>query len=181
MSIETKEELVSKNNFWNKLGQKKFDLYYYDAHFQRCIKINRIFKIIISVGTIIPSAIFMNWYELEYVRTICFFAILALQLLNAFFENLPFERRRAQLVDISREINEVYNDMERDWFKIVKGELELNEIDEKLFLHIKKCDNIYLHYFKEDALPKIPKLKVIAQEQADEYMKILIGENYADN
>lgn len=164
---------VSQENFWNKLGQKKYDLFYYAEYFKRCVFLCRLFKSIVSIGTVVITAIFMNWYNIEWVKTLCLIVIIILQGVNAFSECLPFEKRKSEIFNIEKETSSIYIEMENDWIKIKKGEMNENDIDELLLEYIKRYEEVYNHYFKDDALPHNRKIDATAKQETDKYMNNL--------
>ena len=96
-----------------------------------------------------------------------------MQGVNAFSECLPFEKRKSEIFNIEKETSSIYIEMENDWIKIKKGEMNENEIDELLLEYIKRYEEVYNHYFKDDALPHNHKIDAKAKQETDKYMNNL--------
>lgn len=164
---------ISQENFWNKLGQKKFDLFYYAEYFKRCVFLCRLLKSIVSIGTVIITAIFMNWFNIELVKKLCLIVVIILQGVNAFSECFPFEKRKSEIFNIEKEISSIYIEMEKDWIRIKKGKINEDEIDRLLLEYAKRYEEVDNHFFNDDALPYNHKIEVKAKQETDKYMNNL--------
>lgn len=159
------------NAFWNKLQQFKFDLYYYDEHFKRCIIVARTIKYFIIAATILATGAWMNWNSITGICVACAIMILLLQTASAVSELLPFEKRKLELRELSAELEPLYIDMEADWRKVQASEVTNEDIRALMQSYALKQANISKHYFKDDALPQKEKLWANADNLTEEYFK----------
>lgn len=173
--IEYKTEITVDetlyNAFWNKLQQFKFDLYYYDEHFKRCIFISRTIKYSIIVATALATGAWMSWNSITGICVTCAIAIWLLQAISAVLEWLPFEKRKLELRELSIELEPLYIDMEADWRRVQALEVTNEDVRVLIQSYALKQANISKHYFKDDALPQIEKLWANADDLTEEYFK----------
>ena len=162
------------NAFWNKLQQFKFDLFYYDEHFKRCIFVSRAIKYSIIGATTLATGAWMSWNSITGICIACAIMILLLQAASAVSELLPFEKRKLELRELSAELEALYIDMEADWRKVQALEVTNENIRALMQSYASKQANINKHYFKDDALPQIEKLRVNADNLTEEYFKHFI-------
>lgn len=159
------------NAFWHKLQQFKFDLYYYDEHFKRCIFVSRTIKYSIIAATTLATGAWMNWNSMPGICVACAIMILLLQAASAVSELLPFEKRKLELRELSTELEPLYIDMEADWRKVQALEVTNEDIRALMQSYALKQANISKHYFKDDALPQKEKLWANADNLTEEYFK----------
>jgi len=159
------------NAFWNKLQQFKFDLYYYDEHFKRCITVSRTIKFSIIAATTLVTGAWMSWNSITGICVACAILIWLLQAASAVSELLPFEKRKLELRELSTELEPLYIDMETDWRKVQALEVTNEDIRILMQSYASKQVNINKHYFKDDALPQIEKLRTNADNLTEEYFK----------
>ena len=163
----------SQELFWAKLGQLKFDLIFYCKHFSYCVVFLRWLRIGTAVLTVFATGAWMQWKEYTHVSTICFLIILVLQGLNAGAEFLPFDSRKHELRELINMLEPILNEMERDWSRIFKGELAVEEIEEKTYIYQNRRLQIGKNYFKNDSIPRWTKLVEKAKKETDDYMSAL--------
>ena len=161
--------LISQEDFWSKLSNLKYDMYYYDLYFARCISILRACKFITVGGTAIAT---MVWRELDQsilFSSICPYIILILQILSVIKDLLPYESQKNELRELADELRPIYVNMEREWQKIAIGAYSQQEIIEKSIEYSNEIENVRKHYFKNDTLPKIDKLSQKAIKEVFQY------------
>lgn len=159
------------NAYWSKLQQFKFDLIYYDVHFESCIKMGRAIKYVIIGFTSLATGAWMAWDNISAIKVICAIVIWLLQGVSAISESFPFDKRKLELRELSTELEPVYIQMESDWRKIQRMQLENDEIQELIESYAQKQAEIIKHYFKDDALPIKEKLHAKADVLTEEYFK----------
>lgn len=156
-------------HFWIKLTQFKFDLNYFQRHFGACVVASRWLRISISVGTVLATGAWMNWYDVKWVKVLCLVVILLLQGLNTMGEFLPYDRRKQELREMSNLLDPIYDEMEHDWYSIANGELLKDEIEEKLKGYEQRRRDIQQHFLKDDTLPERKRLLEKTEEATDAY------------
>lgn len=159
----------SQEKYWYKLEQIKFDLFYYNAHFIRCVKISRIIRIGVSFLTALTSGIWMSFYNEKVVNIICLIIIILLQAFNSAVELLPYDKRKLEIREMSNEITDLYNQMEHDWVNVSNGNWTEKTIEDKCFQYINRQEEICKHYFKNDILPEKKACKNKAKKETDIY------------
>lgn len=169
--VETTVDETLYSAFWNKLQQFKFDLYYYDEHFKRCIIVSRAIKYSIIAATTLATGAWINWNHITGICRACAIVILLSQAASAISELLPFEKRKLELRELSAELETLYIDMETDWLKVQALEVANEDIRALMQSYASKQANISKHYFKDDALPQKEKLRADADNLTEEYFK----------
>ena len=157
--------------FWHKLQQSKYDLIYYSLHFNDCTRISRIIKYSIIGVTTLATGAWMNWNDIDWVRSVCAIIILISQTVSAVSEQFPYESRKLELRELLAELEPIYINMENDWRSIQNLEVSNSKIQELIQIYDKKQAEIKRHYFKEDALPESEKIRLQADEKTEEYFK----------
>lgn len=160
--------------FWSKLQQLKFDIFYYDEHFKYCVSVSRCVKAGIIIITSLATGAWMNWQDISVICIICPIIIWISQVASAVVEQLPFEKRKIELRELSYELESLYIDMEMDWRSIQAMRIENENIREMLQKYTVKQTEICKHYFKDDALPQIEKIRRRADEKTFDYFENLI-------
>jgi len=172
--VENREvDFFSHKHFWAKLGQFKFDLVLYSLHFSDCVSILRWSRIGTAVLTALAAGAWMQWKDISYVNTICPAIILILQALNAGVEFLPYDNRKQELRELIDLLEPIYNEMERDWVSIVRGELTIEQIDGKIYNYQNRRTEIVKNFLKNDAIPHRKILVQKAKTEADCYLSSL--------
>ncbi len=173
----TKNSKLDKNlynAFWGKLQQLKYDIYYYNEHFKRCVAVSRGLKYAIVAITSLTTGAWINWNDKSTICLSCAIMIWLLQGISALSEWLPFEKRKQELRELSEEFDELYIEMESDWRKIQSLEVSNDEIRTMLQEYASKQNDICKHYLKDDALPMKEKIRKTADNLTEEYFKYFI-------
>ena len=171
--IHDYDNIRSLQNYWSKMGQLKFDLFYYSFHFELCILILRSLHIGTAVITAAAAGAWMGWNSVGWIKIVCPIVILALQVLNVGVELLPYDNRKQELRDLIGALEPLYNKVERDWSIISYGDLGWQEIEEKVFSFRNENSEIAKNYFKNDSLPQVKHIIKRAKTAADNYMRNL--------
>ena len=174
---ETKNETIDDtlyNGFWSKLQQFKFDIIYYNVHFNACVRITRTIKYVIVGLTALATGAWMSWNDISVVSITCAIVILILQGVSAISEWFPFEKRKNELRELTAELEPLYLEMESDWRKINCYEVNDDYVLEALNIYAQKQADIKRHYFKDDALPESEKYHAKADDLTEEYFKYFV-------
>ena len=171
MSIEIRESNQRPEQYWNRLTQLKFDLNYYSYEFKHCVRCQRWIKGAFLLLTALFTGAWTTWGDIESVKWVCSIAIFILQAVNSISEIFPYETRKEELREMSSLLEPIYDDMETDWFRVSAGELDDDEITDKIRTYSREIMNIKRHYFKDDAIPDNKKIKAKAKEEADTYFQ----------
>ncbi len=160
--------------FWSKLQQFKFDITYYNVHFNACVRIARIIKYIIVGLTALATGAWMSWNEISAISISCAIIILILQGVSAISEWFPYEKRKNELRELTAELEPLYLEMEIDWRKINCGEVDNAYVLSAMDKYAQKQVEIKRHYFKDDALPEKEKHHKKADDLTEEYFKYFV-------
>lgn len=158
--------------YWNRLTQYKFEIIYYQLCFSKYVMLNRwivCFLAIISSGAV-GIQIFTK--ELNWLWTGIVVIAQALSVINVF---LPYGERIKEIPKMVDKMNDIYNDMENQWYKISIGEIENAEINAILYSYIEKWDKIFQKYLCSDAIPIDNRLVKKAGDQKESYFKNVFG------
>lgn len=155
----------SQELFWSKLTQLKFDLNYYHQHFANCVTISRWIRFGIVAVTAGISGAWMAWPDVAWIRFISPAVVLALQIINATLNVLPYEKRKQELRELTTLLKPVYTEMETDWYLIADGQCTCREVAQKTAHYEKKRQNIQQHYLQDDVLPE--RMDIIEKAEKD--------------
>lgn len=155
-----------QETYWKKLTQNKYALYYFDAHFFRCIKIDRSIKIFCAIASSTAIAAWATWQKLSFLWGLI---IVISQVVTAVNEVLPYKKRIKDLSDLRSELTPIYNNMEKSWHDVANGSLTEDEINELCYSYINQWNQIDDKYFKSDALPQLKKCRETAEVAKELY------------
>ena len=181
-NLAVKDDLFYiQNQYWLKMGQYKFDLFFYELYIDKCILIMRILNIL-SIGvTTLCTACCMKWSDNAILVRICGIAIIVCQVYNSIKHLIPFDKRKNELKALSNELEMIYIKMERTWRQIATSQLSTyKSIDDKLNLYIMSWEEKQRYYFKDDSLPEDEKVKTKAKKKADIYFINLSEVDYEE-
>lgn len=167
-------EFYIQSVYWNKLQQLKFEIIYFNLHFNRCISIIKNIKLILAIFTTISLAVLMIFLEIKWVVYLCGGLGVLAQAISAFLEHSPYDSRKNELREMAGELDYVYSDMENDWFRIYNGEIYTDDITQKIKEYTDKQSSIMKNYFKNDALPEKKKIIITANEKVQSYFNNII-------
>ena len=176
MTGQLKEPLNNElyEAFWRKLEQSKFDLIYYQVHFNHCTTVSRIFKYTIIGATSLATGAWISWNSIPSIGITCAITIWLLQGISAISELFPYESRKQELREMLTELEPLYLKMENDWRSIRSLAITNQEIQSKLQQYNERQADIKRHYFKDDSLPEIEKFRTKADEKTEEYFRYFI-------
>lgn len=169
-TVQTSEiNMTAQKMFWNNLQQFKFDLFYYNNHYKKCISILRGIKYIVSGLTAVSTGVWITWSSISPIPIICTIIILALQAFNAISDYLPFAQRKDELRDLTNDLDPLYIEMESTWRRIVEGELSTTEINQSVYDFAHKRLQIEKNYLKNDFLKEHKKIVDKTEKQTQDY------------
>lgn len=157
--------------FWNYLQQFKFDLYYFNNHFESCVVKLRCIKYIVTGITVISAILLIIWPTSQGLTVVCSIVVIILQALNAFSDIFPFNNRKDELRDLCRELEFLYIEVENTWKKIAEGELMISEIEKSILEYKKRRHEIEINYFKNDFLKEEKKIVDKSNKQTQRYFE----------
>ena len=176
-NTETKTPVIDNtlyNGFWSKLQQFRFDITYYNIHFNACVRLARIIKYIIVGLTSLATGAWMSWNDIPVVSISCAIIILILQGVSAVSEWFPYEKRKNELRELTTELEPLYLEMESDWRKINCYEVDNEYVLKALDRYAQKQADITRHYLKDDALPERERYHLKADNLTEEYFKYFV-------
>lgn len=157
-----------QEKYWKKLTQLKYELCYFEAHLTRCVRINRIIKIMSASTSSMAIAIWTTWQNLSFWWGLL---IAVSQIVITINEFLPYQKRIKEISNLQAALSSVYNDMEKNWYNVSNGEMNDDEINELCYNFVERCNSIENKYFKDDALPQIRKCVDYAEKTKNAYFK----------
>ena len=162
-------DFVSQENFWSKMTRLKYDIYYSDFYFARCVRILRFWKYVTVGGTSIATLLWMEFNHVSFLSKVLPFIIFGLQVLTIIKDWFPYDDRKKELRELVEELRPIYENMEGDWQRIATGHFSKQEIIEKTTAYSQKIEKLRKHYFKDDTLPTKQKLIEKADAEVNKY------------
>lgn len=158
--------------YWQEFIDTKRDAIYIDYYYRDTENIDRIIKIIIAVTSSTSIGAWVIWRDMNWLWG----SIIAMsQVISAIKEYLPYKHRLAALSGLSKQINGLAISAESDWFKIQKGALTEEEIDD-LQIGIKKTKlSIVQKHFPIGSLPENKKILTLADKATRAYVGAFYG------
>lgn len=160
--------------YWHKLQQAKYDLIYYDIHFNCCTTVIRRIKYTTIGVTALATGAWISWNAVPNIGTICAILIWLVQVISALSEKFPYEGRKLELREMITELEPLYIQMESDWRMVQSLKMSNQGISEAILRYDQKQADIKRHYFKDDALPEREKIKTKADNLTEEYFKFFV-------
>lgn len=168
-----------QTQYWNKMCQYRFDLFYYAFYKEKCTRIMRNLKIISIGTTTLCTACCMKWSDIKYLVFIFGIIIILSQVYNSVSHLIPYEKWKSELTSLSNDVEKIYSSMEQTWRKIASGKLSTYKgIDDELSNYISQWEEKRKYYFKDDSLPFNQKIKTKADEEAYKYLNNLMEVNH---
>lgn len=162
-------DFVSQENFWSKMTRLKYDIYYYDFYFARCVRVSNVLKYGTIGVTTIVTLLWMGLNHVSFLSKVCPYIILGLQVLAVIKDWFPHDDRKNELRELLNELRPIYETMEGDWQRIAIGHYSEQKIIERTTAYSQEIEKLRKHYFKDDALPEIQKLIEKADEEVKQY------------
>lgn len=148
--------------------QIKAWIFYLDLYEENSYKWERRINIFSAVVSSTSIAAWAIWQQFSYIWSI----IIAIsQVLNAIKAFLPYNKRLKVTITFLEDLKFLYNKIEYDWFKVSKGELTAEEINDILFAYKNEFTNIENKNLKEETLLDNEKFKKIADQKTDLYFQ----------
>ncbi|NLB36196.1 MAG: hypothetical protein GX824_02680 [Clostridiales bacterium] len=163
-----------QKRYWNNLTQYKFALFYLDAHFSRCVNIERFIKILLSLCSSASVASWAIWKEIGFVWAII---IAASQVISVINEFLPYKKRISEIAELKSRLTPIYFEAEKDWLPISSGELSEEEVNERYYKYMKAWTDTYYKFFVDDSLPKKTSCVNYAEREKNKYFELIFKED----
>ncbi|WP_028509512.1 hypothetical protein [Ruminococcus sp. NK3A76] len=161
-----------QERYWSSLTDKKFALYYIDAHFAKSIQINRTIKIIMAIASCSSIAAWAIWKQLAFVWGV----IIAIsQVVGVINEYLPYQKRIEDISSLKSEWSVIFLSMEKEWLNVSNGNMTEGEINDLLFQFEKEWNEADDKYFQEDSLPQNKKCYDYAEDKMMLYFERQYG------
>lgn len=162
-----------QQKYWNMLTQSKFELYYLDEHFRRCVQLDRWIKIILAVLSADSVAAWAIWSSYAKIWG----TIIAIsQLLVIVNDYLPYQTRVSEICKLRSPLMEIYLKMENRWRDVQAGELTDDEINDLRTKLLKAWNAIEEKHFIDDVLPERKGLIKKANKKKNTYFERFIQE-----
>lgn len=143
------------DQYWDSMNEFKAHCYYVHGYLVRSESWNRRIEIYLAVTSSVSIGGWAVWREHSF-----FWAILiaASQVVNAIKNYLPFSKRVQPLRGLSYAFDELFIDLEDDWFSISEGELTEKEIHAKTIDFKRKVGALWKKHVGELTIPPDDKL-----------------------
>ena len=167
----SKTSLIQER-YWSSLTDKKFALYYIEAHFAKSIQINRTIKIIMAIASCSSIAAWTIWKQFAFVWGV----IIAIsQVVGVINEYLPYQKRIEDISNLKSEWSVIFLSMEKEWLNVSNGNMTEGEINDLLFQFEKEWNEADDKYFQEDSLPQNKKCYDYAEDKMMLYFERQYG------
>jgi len=157
-----------QNNFWNMMTDKRFALYYLEAHFERCTTIDRGISIFLAITSSSAIAGWAIWQPLGFVLALVIAASQVLTVINGY---LPYKKRKKEIAELKTKLTPIYYEIEYQWFNVAEGILSQNEINNLQYSLLQKWVTIENEYFIDDILPIKKRLREKAENMKNKYIQ----------
>lgn len=158
----------TQERYWQEFIDIKADAIYFDLYYSKTEQIDRSIKIIMAIASSSSIGAWVIWRNLDFLWG---FIIAFSQVINAIKDYLPYKNRLTALSGLSKDINGLAISAEHDWFKVIKGALTEEEINE-LQMKLKKDKlNFVQKHFPDGSLPESAKLVARADERTKKYLE----------
>lgn len=156
-----------QNNYWNMMTDKRFALYYLDAHFERCTKIDRGLSIFLAIASSSAIAGWAIWQQLGFILAIVIAASQVITVINSY---LPYKKRKKEIYELKAKLTPIYFDMEYQWNNVAEGILSQKEINDLYYSLVRKWVKVENEFFIDDVLPMNKNLIKKAEELKNRYI-----------
>lgn len=160
-----------QNNFWKKMMFLKNDIVYYDFYLSHCVRISKVFTVLIAGGTSIVTLLWMEYLNNAIVSKYSPLFILGLQIASVFKDFFPYDSRKNELRDLNDELRPIYEEMEEDWQKMYLQKYTEEDIIQKSKSYALEIEKTKKYYFKDDAIPHNKRLLRKAENEVIQYYK----------
>ena len=161
-----------QEQYWIRLTQYKFSIYYFDAYIARNVKINRFIKILTAVLSSSAIAAWVNWAQYAFFWG---FIIAISQVISAVNEIMPYRNRVKELSRAVNEFSVIYVEMESDWYNVASGSWTENEINKKLYEYVSRWSEIETTTLSDDYLSQDIECFEFAEKQKNDYFEKHFG------
>ena len=157
-----------QERYWSTMVKAYFSCTYLELYYEQSVKRSRclnIFLAIVSCGSIAGWAI---WNHLSFMWAI----IIAIsQVFNAIKPYIPYSKRIDDLYKYERELCEVFNKLESEWYGVANGKYTEEEVNTLLIDSKQKSKEISNKYLYGDYLPRNEKYRELADKKTEEYFE----------
>ncbi len=159
-----------EGRFWTLLTQKKYEMFFYDEHLQKCIFIERC----INIGTALMSAGSLSVWLINNDHPKIYATIIVIsEMVRIIQPHLPYQDRIRELREALNRLDIIYGDMENTFFSFIEDTTD-DEINNKYVEYERKWLDCNERYFKNDSLPlDDEKINNKAKERRNAYFKNL--------
>ena len=159
-------------NYWAKMTQYKYDLFYLESYLEKSVKTSRVIKILLAVFSSGSIAAWATWQNLAFIWG---FVIAASQVFSAISSYFPYQKRIKEISNMKLELSHLYYQVEKDWNDIANGVINVTEVNDICYKYKEQWETISDRYFVEDVLPHNEKCKAYAENEKDKYFKTNFG------
>ena len=164
----------SQTQFWYMLTTLKRDAIFINRYHAKVEKIDRRLNIFAAIASSSSIAGWVIWKEASFVWA---FIIAASQVLAAVKPLLPYKALLRALSLLGPDLDGLALAAEEEWFAVSRGRLTEEEIHKRTMALKKKCQEATNKAFKGMSLEDNPKILVIAEREALEYVSTISGDD----
>lgn len=161
-----------KTQYWAMMTQKKYHLFYLGYHLNLYVKIDRWMNIILAV---ISTGSLVGLFTSDTYQKLLAVILALTQVVTAASPYLPFEKRIKELDKGIALLTQAYTAIEKDWNTINIEDSNDAEINEKLYEHVRKWEDIDGEILKRDSLPFVEKFYNKAADDNERYFNNRFG------
>ncbi len=161
-----------QNRYWKELYQLRVHVYYLEIYMVKTEFLDRAISIFLAVTSSSSICGWAIWNKYSFIWAVI---IATSQLVNAIKYFLPYRSRIKTLSNILREIEELLNSFEVQWFDVAEGNLTEEEINKLQFEIRNRKTQILQKHLGINSLPTKYKYFAKAKEMANTYIKNFYG------
>ncbi|MDQ8182247.1 hypothetical protein QEH57_16375 [Pelagicoccus sp. SDUM812005] len=154
------------NEYWDSMNEFKAHCHYVHGYLIRSERWNNRIEIYLAITSSVCIGGWAIWAEFSFLWG---FLIALSQVLNAAKSYLPFSKRIKPLRNLSYAFDELFIDMEDEWYCISEGDLTVREIHAKTIEFKRRIGALWKRHIGELTIPHNDKLLKNSTLIAKEY------------
>lgn len=157
-----------QGRYWNYMQEKRCYIYYLDMYVECSYILDKYIRAICAVVSSAGIAAWTIWQQFSYVWALF---IAASHVINAIKDILPYSKRLKYIAPFIKELKQLYNKIEYNWFKVSSGKMTEEEMNELLFNFENEIIEMENKHLAREALLNSKWLMKKAKKETDIYFQ----------
>ncbi len=157
-----------QERYWNYLKEKRIYVYYLDAEAECSYIVDKAVKIYCALSSSTSIAAWAVWSQYSFVWA----ALIAVShVITAVYDLLPFSKKLKTAAPFIKELKQLCNRIEHDWFQVSSGKLTEEEINDLLYHYEEEFIGLENKYQKKELSLSSKRFMKKAIEKTDIYLE----------